>query len=128
MEMIIPYLAAWVVTTVVLHFYNSWQLGSRSGIARYRSLLPDKLRAKLTDAELLGRLRAIHASAPGWLVDGIYALGLALGSFAGNSMSSGYDGAMGFFRFIGAFVVVGVPVLVLAEWVRRKVYAARLGT
>lgn len=123
---LLMYVLLFVFGTVLMHLVSKYRLGSRSGVAYFRRFLSEKERRKLSDAQLRGRLVALHSSPVAWLLDALAMLGVLAAVLIATRIVGNEAGFTASLKYLMAFALIALPITFLASVIRAKFYRAKL--
>ena len=123
---LLMYVLLFAFGTVLMHMVSKYRLGTRSGVAYFRRFLDEKQRCKITDAQLRGRLLALHSSPVAWLLDALAMLGVLAAVVIATRIVGNEAGFTASLKYLMAFALVALPVMFLASVIRAKFYRAKL--
>lgn len=124
--LLVMYVLLFVFGTVLMHSVTKHRLGSRAGVAYFRRDLPDTAKRQLSDAQLRGRLLALHSSKVAWAMDALAMLGLLLAVAVAQKLTGTEVGTSGSLKFGLAVLLVALPVLLAVSFVRAGIYRRKL--
>lgn len=123
---LLMYVLLFVFGTILMHMVSKYRLGSRSGVAYFRRFLSEKERRKLSDAQLRGRLVALHSSPVAWLLDALAMLGVLCAVLIATRIVGNEAGFTASLKYLMAFALIALPIMFLVSVIRAKFYRAKL--